>query len=444
MAKHILKHDGDATWNINQSADKWILAANAKITVSAFALGDGYGIRETVAYKGNVIDVRGDISVTQAQTNWGIYSEGESTDILVRSTCSIEATSGVYASGAQSSIVNRADMTMTSYGLYLAGVGAVARNYGDLHVEAGAGLYSTGEGAKIFNYGDIDAATSGIAIYEAGSVATNFGTVDSGNIGVFVGIGAKLVNEASGVVVGTTAVHSYGIDVQNTVVNKGMIAGSDYAYFGQDSVTDHIVNRGTMVGTVSLGAGNDYFDTLGGKLIGNVTGGMGDDIIVTDNPQIKYTENAGQGTDTVKSTVTLTLGNNIENLILIGEKTAWGTGNGLDNSLLGNSADNMLFGNGGFDTLDGAAGNDTLTGGTGGDTFVFNKDYDSDTISQFFDGEDIIYLSDFAGINSFADLNGMITQAQPGADVIIDFGEGDKLTIKGVDLVDLDDQDFLI
>jgi Ca2+-binding RTX toxin-like protein len=444
MAKHILKHDGDATWNINQDADKWILAANAKISVSAFALSDGYGIRETNVYKHNVIDVRGDISVTEGQTNWGVYSEGESTDVRVRSTCSIEATSGVYAAGAQSSIVNRADMTMTSYGLYLAGDGAVARNYGDLHVDAGAGLYSTGEGAKIFNYGDIDAATSGIAIYKAGSIATNFGTVNSDNSGVFLGTGATLVNQESGVVVGTTAVHSYGSDVQNTVINKGMIAGSDYAYFGQDSVTDHIVNQGTMVGTVSLGAGNDYFDTLGGKLIGKVTGGMGDDIIVTDDWQIKYTEDAGQGTDTVKSTVTFTLGNNIENLILIGEGIAWGVGNGLDNSLLGNSADNMLFGNGGSDTLDGAAGNDTLTGGTGGDTFVFNKGHDSDTISQFVDGEDIIYLSDFAGIDSFADLNGKITQAQPGADVIIDFGDGDTLTIKGVDLVDLNDDDFLM
>lgn len=259
-----------------------------------------------------------------------------------------------------------------------------------------------------------------------------------------MGTGAKLVNQASGVITGKTAVQSYGIDVQNSIVNKGMIAGSDYAYFSQENVADHIVNRGTMVGTVSLGGGDDYFETLGGKLTGKVTGGFGDDIIVTDNPQIDYTETAGQGTDTVKSTVTYSLGNNIENLILIGEQMAWAVGNGLDNSLLGNSADNMLFGNGGFDTLDGAAGNDTLSGGTGGDTFVFNKGYDSDTISQFVDGEDIIYLSDFAGIDSFADLNEKITQAQSGADVIIDFGEGDKLTIKGVDLVDLNDQDFLM
>ena len=57
----------------------------------------------------------------------------------------------------------------------------------------------------------------------------------------------------------------------------------------------------------------------------------------------------------MQSSVTYTLGANVENLTLTGAAAAInGTGNGLDNVITGNGADN---------TLDGGAGNDTLMGG---------------------------------------------------------------------------------
>ena len=82
------------------------------------------------------------------------------------------------------------------------------------------------------------------------------------------------------------------------------------------------------------------------------------------------TETLNQGTDTVRSSVTFTLGANLENLTLTGAAAVNGTGNALNNSITGNAAANVLNGAAGADTLNGAGANDILIGGLGKDTMV--------------------------------------------------------------------------
>ena len=91
-----------------------------------------------------------------------------------------------------------------------------------------------------------------------------------------------------------------------------------------------------------------------------MAGGTGNDTYVVDNVGDVVTEALNEGTDLVQSSVSFTLGANVENLTLTGSANINGTGNALANVLTGNSGANTLTGAGGNDTLDGgAAGIDT-------------------------------------------------------------------------------------
>jgi VCBS repeat-containing protein len=127
------------------------------------------------------------------------------------------------------------------------------------------------------------------------------------------------------------------------------------------------------------GAGADVLD--GGSGADTLNGGLGADSMAVGTGNDTYyvddlgdvvTELSGEGSDTVRSALDYTLGDNVESLVLTGSAVT-GTGNGLNNSLTGTAADNLLTGLDGNDTLNGGAGADTLIGGTGNDTYVVDN-----------------------------------------------------------------------
>ncbi|HZX26398.1 MAG TPA: choice-of-anchor L domain-containing protein [Telluria sp.] len=160
--------------------------------------------------------------------------------------------------------------------------------------------------------------------------------------------------------------------------------------------------------TLSGAAGDDLLD--GGAGSDSMLGGAGNDRYVVDAATDKVIEtttatsktDAG-GTDTVEASVSWTLGNYVENLVLTGTAALNGSGNALANSLTGNGAANALSGLAGNDILDGGAGNDllnggagsdALTGGSGADVFRFDSapGVGVDTLVDFAGGVDSIQL----------------------------------------------------
>ena len=80
---------------------------------------------------------------------------------------------------------------------------------------------------------------------------------------------------------------------------------------------------------------------------------------MVDNVGDVVTEVADEGTDTVRASVSRTLEDHVENLVLTGAGNINGTGNALNNQLTGNSGANILTGSLGNDTIEGGGGIDT-------------------------------------------------------------------------------------
>jgi Ca2+-binding RTX toxin-like protein len=151
----------------------------------------------------------------------------------------------------------------------------------------------------------------------------------------------------------------------------------------------------TLKGTANInGTGNNLANTLIGNSGNNILdGGLGNDIYIVDAGDFVVETSVTGGTDEVRSSVTYTLGANIEKLTLTNTANINGTGNTLANTLIGNSGNNIL---------DGGLGSDTITGGVGTDTFVLHKPTTAtpgfSTITDFVVGEKLqISAAEFGG-----------------------------------------------
>ncbi|MCS0630296.1 putative Ig domain-containing protein [Telluria mixta] len=207
-------------------------------------------------------------------------------------------------------------------------------------------------------------------------------------------LGHNVLNGGAGadVMIGGNGLDTYVVDNVGDFVRE---TNADAVTGGIDTVNASIsYTLGANVENLALTGANPVDGTgnaLANKLTGNsgnnvlnggagadtMAGGLGSDTYYVDNAADVVTESADStlgGTDTVISTVTRTLGDYQENLVLSGTAAINGNGNSLANTITGNAAANVLNGGTGADKMSGGLGSDTYYVDNAGDTIVESSD----------------------------------------------------------------------
>lgn len=263
---------------------------------------------------------------------------------------------------------------------------------------------------------------------------------------------------------GTSAINGTGSSADNQLTgNSGANQLSGSAGFDtlDGNAGNDTLNGGSDDDSLVGGNGNDYLDGISGN--DTMVGGSGDDEYHMNSTSDSFVEVSGEGIDTVYSSVDVSLGSqHVDSINLTGGSAIDGTGNGLDNEILGNTSNNVLNGKADDDTLVGGDGADTLigtdtsagineidvlTGGSVGDRFVLGVQgtgyYDATAsgagLADYaqitdFASNDIIQLagsssSYYIGSSPISGVNGSAIYLEAGAtDELIGIVQGLSLT----------------
>jgi hypothetical protein len=210
--------------------------------------------------------------------------------------------------------------------------------------------------------------------------------------------------------------------------------------------TDTLINIEQVVGSgfSDLIVGDDADNVLdGGAGADELRGGSGRDTYLVDNPGDLVIEigpaivlnalwiantrgesdrdatDVADDIDQVIATVSFALTDFVENLSLAGEADLDGTGNALDNVLVGNAGSNTL--------TSGAGDDDRLLGGAGDDIYVIDKSVGRSQVRDRSDGQDLLELSAFLGDGAIDTLQ----VSAAGYTLVIDNDNGGRVAVYG-------------
>jgi Ca2+-binding RTX toxin-like protein len=173
---------------------------------------------------------------------------------------------------------------------------------------------------------------------------------------------SELAGAGSDTVWTSLASYTLGANVEN------LYFGGSGNFAGTGNALDNWVVGGAGNDVLVGVAGNDVI--IGGAGADTMVGGDDSDIYeVTDLGDV-VSELAGAGSDTVwTSLASYTLGADVENLFFGGSGNFVGSGNALDNTIVGGAGNDALIGGAGNDVIIGRAGADTMDGGVGNDIY---------------------------------------------------------------------------
>jgi Ca2+-binding RTX toxin-like protein len=185
-----------------------------------------------------------------------------------------------------------------------------------------------------------------------------------------------------------------GFDTVAAVVSYTLAAGVEVESLVANTNGGEAINlTGNELGNYL--SGNNGANVLdGGGGVDGMAGYLGNDTYLVDNAGDTVYEAAGEGSDTVRTSVSyaLTAGADVE---LFATTNAGGTA-AID--LTGNASGNVVIGNAGNNVINGGDGDDALTGLGGQDSFLFDtalsEAFNIDEITDFNVTDDTIRLDD--------------------------------------------------
>ncbi len=309
---------------------------------------------------------------------------------------------------------------------------------------------------NIFDTWENDAGINiGLTIHDTGGIDTlDLSTMDMAQtVDLQSGKASDIGGETGNVVIAEgTIIENYiggsgpetvhGNDADNNI-RTGVGNDTVYGYAGNDTIRgsagDDTIYGGSGNDLLTGGRGSDVI--YGGSGINKLVGQSGADILhggeerdILNGGGARDTLYGNGGNDRLK-------GGTYEDTLYGGDGPDKLYGNAANDTLYGNQGNDILNGGGGDDRLDGGYDDDYLKGGTGSDVFVFADNNGADRVADFTDDEDTLQFSStlLAGAGTAQDVINNFASIQ-GGNVVFDFGNGNMVTLLGVDtLVGLED-----